>query len=41
MLHYYCSAGSRGGPMQLILHAKMYRIGDKYDVVGLKQLARD
>lgn len=30
-----------GGPIQLLLHAKMYEIGDKYDVVGLKQLARE
>jgi hypothetical protein len=26
---------------QLLLHAKMYEIGDKYDVIGLKQLARE
>jgi hypothetical protein len=28
-------------PENLLLHAKMYEIGDKYDVVGLKQLARE
>ncbi|KAF2023318.1 hypothetical protein EK21DRAFT_105378 [Setomelanomma holmii] len=30
-----------GGPTQLLLHAKMYEIGDKDDVKGLKDLARD
>jgi hypothetical protein len=25
----------------VLLHAKMYEIGDKYDVVGLKELARE
>jgi hypothetical protein len=30
-----------GGPIHLLLHAKMYEMGDKYDVVGLKQLARE
>jgi hypothetical protein len=30
-----------GDSTQLLLHAEMYEIGDKYDVVGLKQLARE
>ncbi|KAH6003989.1 hypothetical protein HBI39_022250 [Parastagonospora nodorum] len=30
-----------GNAEQLLLHAKMYEIGDKYDVIGLKQLARE
>jgi len=30
-----------GDAEQLLLHAKMYEIGDKYDVIGLKQLARE
>ncbi|KAJ4317373.1 hypothetical protein N0V94_004976 [Neodidymelliopsis sp. IMI 364377] len=30
-----------GEPKQLLNHAKMYEIGDKYDVVGLKDLARE
>jgi hypothetical protein len=30
-----CGAG------QLILHAQLYEIGDKYDVTGLKELARE
>ena len=28
-------------PKQMLLHAKMYELGDKYDVVGLKELARE
>jgi len=27
-------------PKLLLLHSKMYAIGDKYDVAGLKELAR-
>lgn len=30
-----------GGADQLLLHAKMYEIGDKYNVVGLKPLAQE
>jgi hypothetical protein len=30
-----------GDATQLLLHSKMYEIGDKYEVVGLKQLARE
>ncbi|KAH7091580.1 hypothetical protein FB567DRAFT_436686, partial [Paraphoma chrysanthemicola] len=30
-----------GDATQLVLHAKMYEIGDKYHVLGLKQLARE
>jgi len=30
----------RGSPSQLLNHSKMYVIADKYDVAGLKQLAR-
>ncbi|KAF1915938.1 hypothetical protein BDU57DRAFT_573413 [Ampelomyces quisqualis] len=30
-----------GQPDQLLLHSKMYEIADKYDVIGLKQLARE
>ncbi|KAL5115329.1 hypothetical protein ACEQ8H_006774 [Pleosporales sp. CAS-2024a] len=30
-----------GSSIQLLLHAQMYGIGDKYDVMGLKQLARE
>lgn len=30
-----------GGDEQLLLHAKMYDIGDKYTVTGLQQLARE
>lgn len=33
------SPASQEAAKQLLLHAKMYEIGDKYDVVGLKQLA--
>ncbi|KAI4642524.1 uncharacterized protein J4E78_010207 [Alternaria triticimaculans] len=29
----------RGSPSQLLNHSKMYAIADKYDVMGLKQLA--
>jgi len=30
-----------GEPYQLVLHAKMYAIGDKYVVDGLKELAKE
>lgn len=30
-----------GTAEQLVVHAKMYEIGDKYDVVGLKDLAKE
>jgi hypothetical protein len=30
-----------GDASQLMLHAQMYEIGDKYDVTGLKELARE
>jgi hypothetical protein len=30
-----------GGSSQLLVHSKMYEIGDKYDVPGLKELARE
>tara|TARA_R110002003_G_scaffold124_13_gene11302 strand:+ start:1997 stop:2401 length:405 start_codon:yes stop_codon:yes gene_type:complete len=32
---------ANGETTQLLLHAKMYEIGDKYDVQGLQQLARE
>jgi hypothetical protein len=32
---------AKGDANQLLLHAKMYEMADKYDVVGLKQLARE
>jgi hypothetical protein len=32
---------AKGDAKQLLLHAKMYEIADKYDVVDLKQLARE
>jgi hypothetical protein len=32
---------AEGDASQLLLHAKMYEIADKYDVVGLKELARE
>jgi hypothetical protein len=32
---------AQGGATQLLLHAKMYEISDKYDVIGLKELARE
>lgn len=30
-----------GSSSQLLIHAKMYEVADKYDVVGLKELARE
>jgi hypothetical protein len=30
-----------GGSAQLLLHSNLYMIGDKYDVTGLKELARE
>jgi hypothetical protein len=30
-----------GGPQQMVLHAKMYELGEKYVVEGLKELAKD
>lgn len=37
-----CTIPSINGPAdQLLLHAKMYEIGDKYDVVGLKELSKE
>jgi hypothetical protein len=30
-----------GFPAELLVHAKMYETADKYDVVGLKELAQD
>jgi hypothetical protein len=32
---------AQGGASQLLLHAKLYEIADKYDVHGLKELARE
>jgi hypothetical protein len=32
---------SKGGPELLLQHSKMYTTGDKYDVPGLKELARE
>jgi hypothetical protein len=32
---------AQGGASQLLLHAKLYEIADKYDVSGLKELARE
>jgi hypothetical protein len=32
--------GDKTDPKLLLLHSKMYAIGDKYDVAGLKELAR-
>ena len=32
--------GEKIDPKLLLLHPKMYAIGDKYDVAGLKELAR-
>jgi hypothetical protein len=31
----------KGDATQLLLHSKMYQMGDKYDVTGLKELARE
>jgi len=37
-----CSLPALTGPSsQLLVHAKIYEVADKYDVVGLKQLARE
>lgn len=41
-----CPPGARlpaaeGDASQLLLHAKMYEMGDKYDVIGLQDLARE
>jgi len=36
---YCCSVLLPGSPTQLLSHSKMYSIADKYDVVGLKELA--
>lgn len=32
---------AEGGPEQMVLHAKVYELGEKYFVKGLKQLAQD
>jgi hypothetical protein len=34
-----CAAGE-GDATQLLIHSQMYQLGDKYDVTGLKELAR-
>jgi aminopeptidase N len=32
---------AEGDASQLLIHSQMYQIGDKYDVTGLKELARE
>jgi hypothetical protein len=39
--NYISGSPTEGDASQLLLHSKMYEIGDKYDVTGLKELARD
>lgn len=36
-----CSPVVNGTAEQLVIHAKMYEIADKYEVVGLKDLAKE
>ncbi|KAH7091579.1 hypothetical protein FB567DRAFT_546290 [Paraphoma chrysanthemicola] len=38
---YRPAAVPEGGPAQLLLHAKVYKVADKYDISSLKELAKD